>query len=165
MTGTELNQAISEHPSILTDLELIREQVAVKSGLATTISEARNTYTAIPKVSYVAAPQDYKTSTGKLIKKEEYDILARMVSMKKMHRTFAVSGLLNLGAACLLKGTIPNELCTVNLDNNEQIIRIGHPEGVTEIRVGKDRTQEKINYVGLERTARRIMDGNLYISN
>lgn len=165
LTGTELNAEITNHPEILQRLETIREIGTVSAGLADTVQDARDLYPAIPKVAYVAAPQDYKTSGGKLIRKEEIDILARMVSMKKMHRTFAVSGLLNIAASCVLKDTIPYELSTVDKDIQDQVIRVGHPEGVAEIRVGKDPDSEDILYVGLDRTARRIMDGNLYIPN
>src|SRR5699024_7457478 len=116
-----------------------------------------------PKVSFVSEPIDYKTTSGETVRKEDYDILARMTSVKKLHRTFAVSGLLNLAGACLLKGTIPNELSTVDQKQSEQIVRIGHPDGVVSIRVKKSDSEESIDYVGLERTARRIMAGELYI--
>ena len=111
----------------------------------------------------MSEPKDYITSQGETIKKESYDILARMVSMKKMHRTFAVSGLLNIAGACMLEGTIPNEVCALDSSAEEQIIRIGHPEGIAAIRVKRHAAEEKIEYVGLERTARRIMAGELYI--
>lgn len=163
LNGTELNTEVTNRAGVLQRLEAIREIGTVSAGLAHTVEEARAKFAAVPKVAFVAVPQDYRTSDGKWIKKEEIDILARMVSMKKMHRTFAVSGLLNIAAACLLKDTIPYEVSTVDKTIHEQVIRVGHPEGVAEIRVGKDRESEEIIYVGLDRTARRIMDGNLYI--
>ena len=39
------------------------------------------------------APQTYATSAGRVIAKEEVDIVAKMVSMGRFHRTFAGSGL------------------------------------------------------------------------
>ncbi|MEI3606474.1 PrpF domain-containing protein [Pseudogracilibacillus sp. SE30717A] len=162
LTGKEPNEEILKRPTIVSTLEKIREQVAVKSGLAPNIEEARNKYVALPKVSFVSEPKDYRTSTSELIKKEDYDILARMTSVKKLHRTFAVSGLLNLAGACLLKGTIPNEISGLSSTEGEQIIRIGHPEGIATIRVKKSPNKQEIEYVGLDRTARRIMAGDLY---
>lgn len=163
LTGTELNEEVRRNTTLLNKLEEIREQVAVKSGLSSNLEESKNKYTALPKISYVSKPQDYMTSSGEIISKDKFDILARMISMKKMHRTYAVSGLLNLSGACVLKGTIPNEICSINATGEEQIIRIGHPEGVTSIRVKKNMSHEVIDYVGLDRTARRIMSGELYI--
>lgn len=83
--------------------------------------------------------------------------------MERMHRTFAMSALLNLGAICLLKGTIANQLANIDTELKEQVIRIGHPEGFAEVRIGKMSEQEEILYVGVERTARKIMTGELYI--
>lgn len=163
LSGTELNKEIMNKPSIMQLLEGIREHAAVESKLSANIIEAREHSPAIPKVAFVSTPKDYYTSTGKLIKKEDYDILARMVSMGKMHRTFAVSGLLNVAGACLLEGTIPYKLCQRECTNKEETIRIGHPEGVISVRVKKHEQNERIEYVGLERTARRIMSGNLLI--
>lgn len=163
LTGAEPNIEVSQNLKVMQTLEEVRELVAVESGLCRTQIEARTEYRAIPKVAYVAAPQDYLTSTGKLIKKEDYHILARMVSMEKMHRTFAMSALLNLGAICLLKGTIPRELVEIDAELHEQVIRIGHPEGIAEVRVRKMPEKEEILSVGVERTVRKIMSGDLYI--
>ena len=163
INNSESNEEIMTQSQVMQELENIRGSVAVKSGLAPNIQKAKEVYIAIPKIAIVSEPKNYQTSSGKLIKKEEYDILARMVSVGKMHKTFAVSGLLNLAGACLLKGTVPNKVSRLQPIGEEQTVRIGHPEGIINIRVQKNSEEEKINFVGLERTARRIMSGNLYI--
>ncbi len=165
LNGSESNDEVTRSGSVLPSLELIRELVAVKSKLAPSVELARTTYTAIPKIAYVAPPQDYMTSNGKLIRREEIDIIARMISMNKMHRTFAVSGLFNLAAACLLKGTIPYEASTLDKNINEGIVRIGHPEGIAEIHVRKKTCSDLVETVGLERTVRRLMDGRIFVPN
>lgn len=156
-------KTLAKDDFLLANLEQIREYTAVKSGLAPSLEQARNTFVALPKVSFVSEPVDYQTTSGEWIKKKDYDILACMTSVKKLHGTFAVSGLLNLAGACLLKGTIPNEVCAMESKKGEQIVRIGHPDGVVKIRVKKSESDEMIDYVGLERTARRIMAGELYV--
>lgn len=161
--GTELNSKVSQNEKVMQTLEEVRELTAVASGLCISREKARDEYRAIPKVGYVAKSQDYLTSTGKLIKKEDYHILARMVSMERMHRTFAMSALLNLGAMCLLKGTIPHALASSDPTKAAQVIRIGHPEGIAEVRICKMPDREDILYVGVERTVRKIMEGYLYI--
>lgn len=163
LSGTELNEDVMKQAATMDRLEQIRAYAAVESQLASSVQEATEKSQAIPKVAYVSEPKDYYTSKGTLVKKEDYDILARMVSMGNMHRTFAVSGLLNIAGACMLKGTIPYKLCQRDRSNNEGRIRIGHPEGVISVQVKKESQGEAIEYVELERTVRRIMSGDLLI--
>lgn len=163
LEGTEPNQVMGLKEHVMQTLEEIRAEVAVQCAFAQNQEAAKEKSKAIPKIAYVAPPQDYLTSTGKKIHATEHDILARMVSMGRMHRSFAVSGLLNLAAACLLPGTIPNQLCQLEPVNGVQVIRVGHPEGVIPILVDYDVNAGQIRSVGLERTARRIMKGDLYI--
>ncbi|GAA0355674.1 PrpF domain-containing protein [Bacillus horti] len=164
LNGTELNQEVSLRVEALRSLEDIRAEVAVQCGFAQDQREAKEKSKAIPKIAYVAPPQDYLTSNGSLISKSDHDILTRMTSMGRMHRSFAVSGLLNLAAACLIPGTIPYQLCQKKIaENVPVVIRIGHPEGVIAILVDYDRKTGQVRSVGLERTARRIMGGDLFI--
>lgn len=165
LNGSENNEEVAQRNTVLKVLESIRSHVAVKSALSPTIELAKTKYTAIPKIAYVASPRDYKTSTGRLIKQEEIDIMARMTSMGKMHRTFAASGLFNLAAACMLKGTIPYGVSSIDKDTVEGIVRIGHPEGIVEIYVRKNQDANVIEAVGVERTARRLMDGRVFVPN
>src|SRR5699024_7378213 len=82
---TDFNQ----NEYLVNELEEIRKHVSVQSGLALNLKEAENILIALPKVSFISEPKDYLTLSGKRIKKDEYDIFARMVSVKKMHKTFA----------------------------------------------------------------------------
>lgn len=84
--GTELNKEISLNDSLLEELDDIRVKMAVASGMAKTVDEAKQT-PSIPKIAIVARPQDYITSSGKLIKADEVDMVAKMLSMGKFHRT------------------------------------------------------------------------------
>ena len=163
LLGSEPNQVIGSDSTLLDELEEIRLKMAVSSGMAKNEEEAR-AIPSIPKIALVASPHDYGTSTGKQIKAEDIDIVAKMVSMKKLHRTFAGSGLYNLAAAVLLEGTIPNKTSRKKEAGDiEQIIRIGHPEGIAEVRVALSKDKTDVVSVGLDRTARRILKGDLYI--
>ncbi len=162
LKGSELNSDLSSNVTLLNELETIRIHLAVEAGMSKTVEEARRT-TSIPKIAIVAEPQDYVTPSGKIIKAEEVDIVAKMVSMNKFHRTFAGSGLYNLAVTVLLKGTVPNQFSSKKDGSKEKIIRIGHPEGIAEVRVSLTDDGTDAAYVGLDRTARRIMKGDLYI--
>lgn len=158
-----VENGLTREESIIAELEKIRKYIAVKSGLANNLKEATDVHIALPKVSFISEPKDYVTLSGESIRSKDYDIFAQMISVKKLHRTFAVSGLLNLASTCLLEGTIPYEVCALPDTIGEQTIRIGHPDGVATVRVKKDNNSEMIEYVGLDRTARRIMSGEIYI--
>ena len=160
--GIELNSELSINDSLLKELDEIRVKMAVAAGMSKTEDEARQT-PSIPKIAIVTEPQDYVTSTGKLIKAEDVDIAAKMLSMGKFHRTFAGSGLYCIAAATLLPGTLPNRYAKAKETGKEHIIRIGQPEGVTEVRAALTLGKKDVSYVGLDRTARRIMKGDLYI--
>ncbi|MFJ7734918.1 PrpF domain-containing protein [Lysinibacillus sp. NPDC097287] len=160
--GTELNAELSLKKSLLEELEEIRTEMAVKSGLCRTIEEARQ-FPSVPKIAIVSEPMDYITSSGKLIKQDEVDVVARMLSMGKFHRTFAGSGLYNIAGAAILSGTIPNQYAKQMYGNEERVIRIGHPEGIAKVRIALTEDGRDVRYVGIDRTARRIMKGDLFI--
>ena len=153
---------LSSNQGILALLEDIRCELSVQAGLTNTLDDAVNV-PSIPKIAIVSSPQDYVTTSGTQIKKEEVDIVAKMVSMGRFHRTFAGSGLYNLAAAVLLPGTIPNNCSGIKRTTDEQLIRIGHPDGIATVRVRLSAEGNDVDYVGLDRTARRIMKGELYI--
>ncbi|MED4017759.1 PrpF domain-containing protein [Sutcliffiella cohnii] len=162
LKGSELNSELATDEKLLSELELIRVKLALKAGMFSSIEEARNA-PAIPKIAMVAEPHEYVTSAGKTIKAEEVDIVAKMVSMYQFHRTFAGSGLYNLAASVLLKGSIPNQFFKEKDKGKERVIRIGHPEGIAKVRVAVTEDGTDVEFVGLDRTARRIMKGDLYI--
>jgi 2-methylaconitate cis-trans-isomerase PrpF len=162
LKGSEPLTELSANPFLLEELDIIRNKMAVAAGMAETEQEAKTKSPSVPKIAIVAEPQDYITTSGKQIRKEQVDIVARMISMGKFHRTFAGSGLYCLAAAAMLPGTIPNQLVR-RAGETEQTIRIGHPDGIVEIRVALTEDRQDIASVGLDRTARRIIKGDLFI--
>lgn len=162
LKGSEPNHHVSQKKDLLLELEEIRVHMATTVGIAQTIEQARN-IPSIPKIALIGKPHTYETTLGKTIYKDEVDIVAKMVSMNQLHRTFAGSGLYNLAASLLLKGTIPNEHAFKVDGNMEHKVRVGHPEGIAEIRVQLTKDGSDVTFVGLERTARRIIKGELFI--
>lgn len=162
LKGTELISELSANRELLQEMEAIRCEMAVAAGMASTVEQATQEVQNVPKIGLVAEPQDYVTTSGRRISKEEVDIVAKMISMRRFHRTFAASALFSLAAAALLPGTIPNQ-CTKDLAGPQRTIRIGHPEGVAEVRVSLTEHAEDVASVGLDRTVRRIIKGDLFI--
>lgn len=163
LSGSEVNSVLATDEELLSELEEIRLKMAVAAGMTKNEEDARK-IPSIPKIAMVSRPHDYVTSAGKQIKAEDIDIVAKMVSMKKFHRTFAGSGLYNLAATSLLEGTVPNQFSRKKDGSMEQLIRIGHPEGIAHVRVALTKDQTDVAFVGLDRTARRILKGDLFIT-
>src|SRR5699024_9804027 len=127
--------SISGNEKIMKLLDDIRNKLAILIGFASDENDAKLHSAAIPKIAIVAKPQNYVTTSGVEISTDEVDIVAKMVSMGKLHRTFAGSGLYNLAAATLLPGTIPNKVSKLTYQGKEKLIRIGHPDGIAKVRV------------------------------
>lgn len=163
LAGDELLSEVSQQMEVLETLNLIRDKMAVISGMATDELEARNEKPNVPKIAVVAPAMDYITTDGEKIKKEEVDILVKVVSMGKFHRTSPASGLYNIAACTLLPGTIPNKIAGFGNLEREKMVRIGHPEGIVEVRVTLNPEGDRVEKVGMERTVRRIMKGDLFI--
>lgn len=162
LSGNESHQEVAANQKILDELNLIRDKVAVIAGMAKNEQDARENKPNVPKIAVVSPPQDYVTTNGELIHKDDVDILVKVVSMGKLHRTSPASCLYNLAATVLLQGTIPNQIAGLRAGVKDQMIRIGHPEGIVEVRVTLSEDGQKVAKVGMERTARRIMKGELY---
>jgi Uncharacterized protein conserved in bacteria len=163
LAGNEPLSGVAANQPLLDELNLIRDKMAVAAGMAENEQDARQNKPNVPKIAMAAPAQDYTTTGGELIKKEEVDILVKVVSLGKFHRTSPASGLYNLAATALLPGTIPNQIAGFPQGVREQMIRIGHPEGVVEVRVVLTGDGKAVEKVGMERTARRIMKGDLFI--
>ena len=81
-------------------------------------------------MTFVASPENYTTSDGKSIAKENIDLLSRMMSMQKPHPSYAMTGAMCTAAAAVTPGSIVNQVLAPNADT--QFIRIGHPAGILE---------------------------------
>lgn len=165
-TGFESNAVLGADTELLGLLETIRIAGAVASGMADSPEMAREV-PSIPKVALVSAPCDYVATSGETIRADEVDIIARMISMGKFHWTFAGSGLYNLASMTLLEETVPHDCVrkygVENDKRTRKMVRIGHPDGVAEVMVELTPDGSDVVAVGLDRTARRIMDGQCYV--
>ena len=138
-------------------MEEIRVRAAVMMGLAASA--------AVPKVAFVAAPQGYVTITGKSVAAEECDLLARSKSFAGMHKAYAVTGGLCVGAAALIEGSVVHEVVGSRI-RESGVARVGHPSGVTPylVTVAKGASGEfELTKSAMAGTARRIMDGFVYV--
>ena len=160
LDGTERPDDLDARPGLLVRLEAIRAAAAVRMGLATTPEEACCATPAVPKIVLVARPAAYRALSGVMVEPHAVDLVARIVSMGKVHRAFALTGAMCLAVATRLPGTVAHEAAT--LADAAGDVRIGHPSGVLPVAAavarGPDGTPVA-QTVTVYRTARRLMEG------
>jgi len=163
LKGIESPKEIDSNPKMLELLEKIRCIAAEKMGIANR-NEAREKVRAVPMVAFVSPPQTYKSHiTGKDVKADEVDFVSRDMFMQIMHKTYSGTATVCTGCAAVIPGTLVNAVMRKN--RQSQIVRIGHPGGVIEADMKADETPSgiKITRAAIGRTARRIMEGYVYV--
>jgi 2-methylaconitate cis-trans-isomerase PrpF len=113
----------------------------------------------------IAESEDFEEyTTGKKINKEEMDFSARQIFMGKLHKTLGGSVTASCGVTARIPGTIVNEIVGTKVAQRSEI-RIGHPAGIitceSEIQIQKSHIE--VTRAVIFRTARRIMDGYVYV--
>jgi len=155
--GTELQEAINSDPKALAMFETIRAHGALRMGLIKDMSEAaKRQHT--PKVAFVAAPKEYVSSSGKVVKAGDVDLLVRALSMGKLHHAMMGTAAVAIGTAAAIPGTLVN----VAAGGGERTaVRFGHPSGT--LRVGAEAVQEEgewqVKKAIMSRSARVLMEG------
>ena len=156
--GSELTE-LNQNKDVMEHIERIRGIAAVKCGFVEKWEDARTKSTSAPKVSIVSAPQDYINMDGNEVKADTMDLCCRAISVGALHKAYPMTVAVGTGAAARIPGTIVNEI--VKPAPDQDIIRLGHASGVTEVDVKMG--GEKVIKGGVIRTARRIMDGWVYV--
>ena len=156
-TGTELQDDINADEAALTKLETIRAYGAVKMGLISTINEAQiRQHT--PKVAFVAAPLNYKSSSGKQVNASDIDLLVRAMSMGKLHHAMMGTAAVAIGTAAAIDGTLVNLAAGGGAINE---VNFGHPSGT--LKVGAEAVvtngQWQVTKASMSRSARVLMEG------
>jgi probable AcnD-accessory protein PrpF len=156
-SGAELQDDINSNPKTLARLETLRAYGAIQMGLIETIDQAA-TRQHTPKIAFVAEPQSYTASSGRLIEANGVDLLVRAMSMGKLHHAMMGTAAVAIGVAASIPGTLVNEAAG---GGARQSVRFGHPSGT--LRVGAEASQNngewKVTKAIMSRSARRLMEG------
>lgn len=165
LTGTELPAQVDAKRAVSARLEAIRGAACVKMGFAGNLADATENSPAVPKVGFVSASQDYTDISGKQVSGENMDICARVISVFKCHKACPLTAASAISVAAAVPGTIVHELARQTEPGR---VRIGHPSGVMTMfpyldNGAKPLDEIRVSGVAVQRTARRIMDGTVYI--
>lgn len=156
LTGKELPDDYTYEQLNL--LEEIRSIAAELCGFCSK-EKATEISPAIPKMTIIAEPDNYIDRTGVNRKKEEMDLLIRMMSMQKPHQSLAITGAICTAAALAVEGSVVNKV----LSKGKKSIRLAHPAGIMETYI--ETKDEKLEFVKVVRTARKIMEGTVFTRN
>ncbi len=163
MTGCELPEEINGNKEVCDLLEKIRGTACCMMGFAKDLQDATEHSPAVPKVGFVTTPKSYIDIANAQVKEDDMDICARVISVFKCHKACPLTSASAISVAAAMKGSVvEKQLRPMDEVKN---VRIGHPSGimtmVPELHI-KDGELE-LPSVGVQRTARRIMDGMVYI--
>ncbi|MGB7300268.1 MAG: PrpF domain-containing protein [Burkholderiaceae bacterium] len=163
LCGRETPADVNSNRKLLNRLEQIRAAAAVRMGLAETPELATSQRPDIPKLSWVAPPANYRNSGGRDVLAANIDVLARIMTMGRLHDAYTVTGSVALAAAAALPGSVVNKI-TRALPG--VATRIGHVSGT--LSVGAQLTREgevwRLEKAMLSRSARRLMSGVVHVA-
>ena len=164
MVGTESAEAIDANERWLEILETVRSVAAEKAGLVDDYRKGTDESPAVPKVAVVAPPADYTTAVGEKISADDVDLLARIMSMQRAHRAYALTGGIATASAACIPGTLVEEVTRKDRDPQKPI-RLGHPGGSMPLYAVVDTVdgQPFVRSVKSIRTSRRLMVGTVFV--
>lgn len=156
-SGTELQPDINSDPQALAKLESIRAHGGVAMGLFSHVDDAQQRQHT-PKVAFVAAAQDYTSSSGSAVAAVNVDLLVRAMSMGQLHHAMMGTAAVAIGTAAAIPGTLVNQAAGGGARSS---VTFGHPSGT--LTVGAEAVQEAGQWSAtkaiMSRSARVLMEG------
>lgn len=163
LKGTETQDQVNGDAELLARLETIRAHCTVAMGLAETAEEATRLRPHTPKLCMVTKPKAYQAAGGKQVEPGDIDVIARILSMGKLHHAITGTGAVAVAVAAALDGTLVNRIVG---DIGDRQVRMGHTAG--SVAVGAKTALEDgawvVEKAVMSRSARRLMEGWVRIS-
>ncbi len=159
--GTELQTDINGDSKALEMFETIRAYGAVKMGLIDDINQAvKRQHT--PKVAFIAKPQSYTASSGKIVNNSDIELNVRALSMGLLHHAMMGTAAVAIATASAIPGTLLNEAAG---GGKRQSLTFGHPSGTLTVgaEVSQNGKEWNADKVIMSRSARVLMDGYVHI--
>jgi 2-methylaconitate cis-trans-isomerase PrpF len=169
LRGTESPAEIDRDPALLARLERVRAAGAVQMGMASAIDAAVRETPATPILGLVSPPAAYASHLdGGAVAAEDVDFVARVMFMQITHKTYAGTSTVCTGVAARIPGSLVAEVLRPEARERPEV-RIGHPAGVieteSEVVLDGDGRNYGVRRATLGRTARRILDGTVYLDD
>jgi 2-methylaconitate isomerase len=163
ISGAELPGELEANHSLLARLESIRVAASLRMGIARTPEEAARK-PSIPKVAMVAPPVEARTLSGALLSPDSADVTVRMISLGQPHRAVPLTGAMCLAVAARIEDSLVHHLARRPAAIDDPV-RIAQPSGLTVVgaAVHHEGDSWHVEQTTVYRTARRLMDGAVYI--
>ncbi|MCD2435919.1 PrpF protein [Acidaminococcus sp. NSJ-142] len=164
LTGTEMPAVVDANKEASALLEKIRGAAAVKMGFAKDLADATANSPAVPKVGVFTAPVGYTDIAGQPVEASAMDLCVRVISVFKCHKACPLTAASSIAVAAFLPGSIIEKTLGA-LPEGTKSVRLGHPSGVMTVYPDLEEQNGEIlvHGVAVQRTARRTMDGFVYI--
>ncbi len=130
------------------DLKARVESIRLKTGDLMSLGDVKQK--TVPKMTLVAKPRQGGT------------ISTRTFIPHRVHQSIGVLGATSVAAACRIPGSVTDGISTTN---GSEILKVEHPSGefVVDIKVVERQGRFIVTRSALLRTARKLMDGNIYV--
>ena len=172
--ATALPAALDADAALQERLEWIRCEAAVRVGMAESPTEAARRHRTVPKVAVVGSPAAYRTTSDTDVPADDVDLVVRLISMGRTHRTLAMTGAMACAAGTAMDGSVVAEVAagssrTARAAAGEATpsreVRLGHPAGVLALNVTADCSSGmwRVASLTMDRTAREIMRGAVQV--
>lgn len=163
MIGTELPEEINNNREVIDLLEKIRGTAACLMGFAKDLPDAAANSPAVPKVGFVAKPQSYTDIAGSMVSEGGMDVCARVISVFQCHKACPLTSASAISVSAAMEGSVVRNVLGSQCQKGQ--VRIGHPSGIMTMvpELLEENGAMTLPAVGVQRTARRIMDGTVYV--
>lgn len=131
------------------DLVALKERIRLKAGPMMNLGDV--TKKSVPKVSLIAPAKDGGT------------ICTRTFIPHCVHEAVGVLGAVSVATAAMLPGSVAIDMAASSGTGNERQIEVEHPTGFFSVRVGIGKDGRTVERAALLRTARKLMDGIVYV--
>lgn len=164
LKGTELPEEVNANKEACDLLEKIRGTAACMMGFAKNLEDATKNSPAVPKVGVFTKPVDFLNLEKEEVKAETMDVCVRVISVFKCHKACPLTSASAISVAAFMEGTLIQKVLG-KPQKEQKTVRIGHPSGVMTMLPDLEEQSGEITVKGVavQRTARRIMEGTLFI--
>lgn len=166
LKGTELPEEVNANKKAMELLEKIRGTAACMMGFAKDLEDATANSPAVPKVGVLTKPVAFKNLEGETVEEKDMDLCVRVISVFKCHKACPLTSASSYSVAAFVPGTLIEKVIGAQ-EAGKKTVRIGHPSGVMTMYPEVEKKADEITVPGVavQRTARKIMEGTLYIRN
>lgn len=167
LTGSELPDAIMGNAAAMATILELQAKASQRLGLTADWRGLGNI--GLPLFVMVAEPATYTDMNGASHAAGDADLRARLLFLGKCHESMAGTGSMCTAAASRVPGSVVHQVLSAE-SRASGALRIGHPLGVMHLVVRVDpasagAAQPRFEALGFSRTARRLMDGVVYVPN